>query len=71
MPFAGRSILAFLSLDLAKYAIHRAFHSVSFLWRVHRVHHSDPDFDVSTSVQVHPIEAPDSSFGGNRGTELW
>ena len=56
MPFAGRCILAILLLDFSKYAIHRAFHSVSFLWRVHRVHHSDPDFDVSTSVRVHPIE---------------
>jgi len=56
IPFAGRCILAILLLDLTKYAIHRAFHSVSFLWHVHRVHHSDPDFDVSTSVRVHPIE---------------
>jgi sterol desaturase/sphingolipid hydroxylase (fatty acid hydroxylase superfamily) len=56
ISFAGQCILAILLLDLTKYAIHRAFHSISFLWRVHRVHHSDPDFDVSTSVRVHPIE---------------
>jgi sterol desaturase/sphingolipid hydroxylase (fatty acid hydroxylase superfamily) len=56
IPFAGRCVLAVLLLDLVKYCVHWAFHSVSFLWRVHRVHHSDPDFDVSTSLRVHPIE---------------
>ena len=56
IPFAGRCILAVLLLDLVKYAVHRSFHSVSFLWRVHRVHHSDPDFDLSTALRVHPIE---------------
>ena len=56
IPFAVRFVLAVLLLDLTKYAIHCAFHSVSFLWRVHQVHHSDPDFDVSTAARVHPIE---------------
>lgn len=56
IPLAGRCILAVLLLDFVKYAVHRAFHSVSFLWRVHQVHHSDPDFDVSTAARVHPIE---------------
>ena len=56
IPFLGRCILAVLLLDFAKYAVHWALHSVPFLWRVHRVHHSDPDFDVSTSARVHPIE---------------
>ena len=56
LPFAGRCVLAVLLLDLLKYAVHLAFHSVPFLWRVHQVHHSDPDFDVSTALRVHPIE---------------
>ncbi len=56
IPFAGRCVLAVLLLDFVKYATHWAFHSVSFLWRVHQVHHSDPDFDVSTAARVHPIE---------------
>lgn len=56
IPFIGRCILAVLLLDFVKYAVHRSLHSVSFLWRVHQVHHSDPDFDVSTSARVHPIE---------------
>jgi sterol desaturase/sphingolipid hydroxylase (fatty acid hydroxylase superfamily) len=56
LPFAGRCILAILLLDFVKYATHRVYHSVPFLWRVHGVHHSDPDFDVSTAARVHPIE---------------
>src|SRR6185436_16998780 len=56
LPFLGRCILAVLVLDLVKYATHWAHHAVPFLWRVHRVHHSDPDFDVSTATRVHPIE---------------
>jgi sterol desaturase/sphingolipid hydroxylase (fatty acid hydroxylase superfamily) len=56
IPFVARCILAVLLLDFVKYAVHRALNSVSLLWRVHKVHHSDPDFDVSTSARVHPIE---------------
>jgi sterol desaturase/sphingolipid hydroxylase (fatty acid hydroxylase superfamily) len=56
IPFVIRCVLAVLLLDLVKYATHCAFHSVSFLWRVHQVHHSDPDFDVSTAARVHPFE---------------
>jgi sterol desaturase/sphingolipid hydroxylase (fatty acid hydroxylase superfamily) len=56
LPFVGRCILAVLLLDLVKYATHWSLHSVPFLWRVHRVHHSDPDFDLSTAARVHPIE---------------
>ena len=56
LPFAVRCILAVLLLDFVKYATHWAYHAVPVLWRVHRVHHSDPDFDVSTGVRVHPIE---------------
>jgi len=56
IPVAVRWVMAILLLDLLRYAIHRAFHSVGFLWRVHRLHHSDPDFDVSTGFRNHPLE---------------
>ena len=56
MPFALRCLAAVVLLDLLHYATHRAFHSFSILWRVHEVHHSDPDFDVSTSARFHPLE---------------
>jgi sterol desaturase/sphingolipid hydroxylase (fatty acid hydroxylase superfamily) len=44
-------------LDLAFYFQHRVFHAVPFLWSVHRVHHADVDFDYTTSLRFHPIEA--------------
>lgn len=45
-----------LLLDLAIYWQHRVFHRVPAFWRLHRVHHSDLDFDVSTGVRFHPLE---------------
>jgi sterol desaturase/sphingolipid hydroxylase (fatty acid hydroxylase superfamily) len=49
-------LVAILALDLTKYATHRLYHTISWLWRLHRVHHSDPDFDVSTGARFHPLE---------------
>ena len=48
--------VAIVLLDLSRYLVHRAFHSFDWLWRVHEVHHSDPDYDVSTGGRFHPIE---------------
>jgi sterol desaturase/sphingolipid hydroxylase (fatty acid hydroxylase superfamily) len=45
-----------VALDLAVYLQHVMFHAVPALWRVHRVHHSDLDFDVTTGARFHPIE---------------
>ena len=56
LPFPLRSVLAVLLLDLALYASHRTFHSFYWLWRVHEVHHSDVDYDVSTAARFHPLE---------------
>ena len=49
-------VTGFLLLDLLQYAVHRCQHAVPFLWRLHALHHSDPDVDVTTSVRHHPIE---------------
>jgi sterol desaturase/sphingolipid hydroxylase (fatty acid hydroxylase superfamily) len=48
--------LAFVLLDLAIYAQHRLFHAVPWLWRLHRVHHADTGFDVTTALRFHPLE---------------
>lgn len=47
---------AVVALDLATYGQHVAFHAVPWLWRLHRVHHADPEFDVTTGVRFHPVE---------------
>src|SRR4051794_30279343 len=43
-------------LDLAIYGQHVAFHAVPVLWRLHRMHHADLEFDVTTGVRFHPVE---------------
>lgn len=42
--------------SLAVYTLHVLAHRVPLLWRVHRVHHADTAFDLSTGVRHHPIE---------------
>ena len=45
-----------LVLDLAIYWQHRLFHAVPLLWRLHRMHHTDLDVDVTTGARFHPFE---------------
>jgi sterol desaturase/sphingolipid hydroxylase (fatty acid hydroxylase superfamily) len=49
-------VLGIVLLDLAIYLQHVLFHAVPTLWRLHRVHHSDLGFDVTTGTRFHPIE---------------
>jgi sterol desaturase/sphingolipid hydroxylase (fatty acid hydroxylase superfamily) len=57
IPDDGLSFVAgFLLLDLIYYAVHRCEHAVPLFWRLHALHHSDPDVDVTTSVRHHPVE---------------
>jgi len=49
-------VLAVLALDLAIYLQHVMFHAVPLLWRLHRMHHADLDFDVTTGTRFHPVE---------------
>jgi sterol desaturase/sphingolipid hydroxylase (fatty acid hydroxylase superfamily) len=48
--------VAVLLLDLAIYWQHRLMHAWPLLWRLHRVHHCDVAFDVTTGVRFHPLE---------------
>ena len=48
--------LAFLALDLLIYWQHRLFHRIPLFWRLHRMHHSDLEFDATTGVRFHPVE---------------
>lgn len=49
-------IVSILLLDLAIYLQHEMFHAVPALWRLHRMHHSDLDFDATTGLRFHPVE---------------
>jgi sterol desaturase/sphingolipid hydroxylase (fatty acid hydroxylase superfamily) len=56
VPFWVAFGLSLLALDMAIYLQHVMFHAVPVLWRLHRVHHADPDFDVTTGARFHPVE---------------
>ena len=49
-------LLAIIALDLAIYLQHILFHAVPALWRLHRMHHADLAFDVTTGARFHPLE---------------
>jgi sterol desaturase/sphingolipid hydroxylase (fatty acid hydroxylase superfamily) len=48
--------LALVALDLAIWVQHVLFHAVPALWRLHRVHHADLDYDLTTGARFHPLE---------------
>ncbi len=49
-------IIAFITLDFAVWLEHVASHKIPLLWRIHRMHHSDPGFDATTALRFHPLE---------------
>lgn len=49
-------VLAVIILDFVIYLQHVLVHAVPALWRLHRVHHADLDFDVTTGLRFHPLE---------------
>lgn len=55
-PFWLALPASLLILDLAIYTQHVVFHKVAVLWRLHRMHHTDLDFDVTTALRFHPLE---------------
>jgi len=49
-------LLGVAALDIAIYFQHVMFHAVPLFWRLHKVHHTDLDIDVTTGVRFHPLE---------------
>lgn len=56
MPQPLAILLSIVVLDFAIYLQHVMFHAVPLLWRLHRMHHADLDFDVTTGLRFHPVE---------------
>ena len=54
--------LYLLLFDLTIYFQHRVFHRIDFLWKLHRMHHTDLDYDVSTGIRFHPLSIVISSL---------
>ena len=61
-PNAIAVVLGIVLLDLAIYFQHVIFHAAPTLWRLHRVHHADQEFDVTTGIRFHPVEILLSTF---------
>ncbi|MCR9137755.1 MAG: sterol desaturase family protein [Alphaproteobacteria bacterium] len=55
-------IAAFVILDFAVWLEHVLSHKISLLWRIHRMHHADPGFDLTTALRFHPLEIVLSMF---------
>ena len=56
LPLWPAIILSLLLLDLTIYWQHRLFHAIPQAWPIHRMHHTDTEFDVTTGLRFHPIE---------------
>lgn len=56
LPAMAELLFALVVMDLAIYLQHVLFHAVPALWRLHRVHHADLDYDVTTGSRFHPLE---------------
>ena len=55
-PNALAVVASVVILDLFIYLQHVLFHAVPGLWRLHRIHHADLEFDLTTGARFHPIE---------------
>jgi sterol desaturase/sphingolipid hydroxylase (fatty acid hydroxylase superfamily) len=45
-----------VALDFVIWLQHVMVHAIPLLWRIHRVHHADPDYDLTTGARFHPFE---------------
>ena len=57
VPLFAQVVAGIILLDFSTgYLSHRAMHALPFMWRFHRIHHSDPFVDVTTTYRTHPVE---------------
>jgi sterol desaturase/sphingolipid hydroxylase (fatty acid hydroxylase superfamily) len=56
LPIVLATLLSVIALDFIIYLQHVLVHAVPALWRLHRVHHADLDYDVTTGARFHPLE---------------
>lgn len=55
-PFWIAAVVSILAIDFARYLQHFLLHHWSPLWRLHRVHHADLDYDFTVGLRFHPLE---------------
>jgi sterol desaturase/sphingolipid hydroxylase (fatty acid hydroxylase superfamily) len=64
LPVWAGVLVTISGRSLAEYLVHVSLHKVPLLWRIHRVHHSDPAPNVSTGFRFHPLENGMSAVAG-------
>jgi len=56
IPMWMTGLATVIALDFAVWLEHLLSHKIPILWRIHRMHHADPGFDVTTALRFHPLE---------------
>jgi len=56
VPLGWAILITVVAMDLVIYLQHVMVHAVPLLWRLHRVHHADLDYDLTTGARFHPLE---------------
>jgi sterol desaturase/sphingolipid hydroxylase (fatty acid hydroxylase superfamily) len=56
LPYWLTVIVSVALLDMVIYFQHRLVHAVPLFWRFHRVHHADPDLDITSGARFHTVE---------------
>ncbi len=62
IPSVIAIIITIIAMDFIIYLQHVMVHAMPLLWRLHRVHHADLDYDVTTGARFHPLEIILSMF---------
>ncbi|MFI5350326.1 MAG: sterol desaturase family protein [Elusimicrobiota bacterium] len=57
-------VASLVMMDFIDWSIHYASHRFPLLWRLHKVHHTDLDYDLSTTFRMHPLETILGMLGG-------
>jgi len=55
-PTAVGLLMTLVCLDFVNYGQHYLLHRIPMLWRLHRTHHSDAEYDFTTGLRFHPVE---------------
>jgi sterol desaturase/sphingolipid hydroxylase (fatty acid hydroxylase superfamily) len=63
VPAWFQFLLTIVVLDGVAYAQHQLLHHVPLLWRLHRTHHTDHDYDFTTGARFHPFETVFTTVG--------
>jgi len=56
LPPVLKLVVTLFVFDLLAFGVHRWLHGSPILWRLHKVHHSDLDFDATTGIRFHTLE---------------